>query len=275
MSNLIRYGGTYLIENMLEGRVSASSIHEFNDPFELHHRPGRLPTPEEEIERVREVAAQNWSELEQLIAADGGNIDILRKKLAGNPKDFMGITQIIIESQRDRSPRIFDIHTKVICCTADLPPHSGEIPMWGYYAQCHCGIRVHYRVNFYQRPGIVTFPIVYKDKPVEFGFSESTPSKINEFVKKMLKTKSTGWNHESEVRLLLPISLLRKSPDASGIERWWLPINEIDIARIDLGIKYNNNNKLLSEFRAKFPSVDIFKTRKHPDAFLCQYEKLT
>ena len=278
MNNLIRYGGTYLINNLLEGRMSAASICKFNDPFELHHRPGRFPTEEEENVRVKAVARRNKEIFEAKVLLSGGNLSRAKRKVnkaikkkTGN--QFKGFTEEQIDSQRERSFRIFDEAAKVICCTLDQPPHPGEIPMWGYYAQDHNGIRIHYRPEFYQRPGILVIPMEYEVNPVEFGFPETTPKGMRGFVDKIVKTKSTGWRHEAEIRLIVPVALLSQASDGIGIQRWWLPTEERHVARVDLGIKFDNSD-LLSELRSKLPSVEIFKTQKDPNAFLCQYERI-
>lgn len=280
LGNLVRYGGTYLIQNYLEEKMSASSVLDFNDPFELHHRPGRLPTKEEEQARIRTVAKRNKEEFEAKILLQGGKLKRAKRKvnkaMAQKKKNpFASTTPALIESQRERAPRIFDAATKVICCASSENPHPGEIPMWGYYADCHRGIRIHYTPAFYMRDGILATPMDYEDDPVEFGFPETTEVGMEAYVKKMLRRKATSWNHEAEVRLFVPVHLLTLADDGTGrnTKRWWLPTARHHVARIDLGIRCNDP-KSVDRLKAEAPDIKIYQTKRNANSYLCQYERI-
>ena len=278
--NLMRYGGGYLIQNYLDGRMSAASICDFNDPFELHHRPGRPPTDVEKMQRARDAAKRNRDEFEARMMVRGKNLKrakravnkALRKK-TGNP--FGPITPMLIESHRERALRVFDAATKVICCSKGLDRHPGEIPMWGYYAECHRGIRIHYTPEFYLRDGILTKPMEYEKEPVEFGFPELSEVGMSAYIKRALVRKAESWEHEDEVRLFVPVGMLSQADDGTGSKtmRWWIKTELAHVARVDLGIKFDNF-ALVDRLKAEAPAVEIYQTSRDPNAYLCQYDRV-
>lgn len=278
--NLVRYGGDYLIRNILEGRMSVASVCDFNDPFELHHRPGRPPTGEEKKQRAKEAAKRNRAEFEAKMMLEGKNLKRAKRKVnkelgkkAGNL--FEPITPMLIESHRERATRIFDEATKVISCSKALDPHPGEIPMWGYYAECHRGIRIHYTPDFYLRESILTKPMQYENEPVEFGFPELSEEGMSAYVDKVLVRKALSWGHEDEVRLFVPIGKLTEAGDGTGTNtnRWWIRTEPAHIARVDLGIKFENPS-LVERLKAEAPLVEIYQANKNPNAYLCQYDRI-
>jgi len=277
--NLVRYGGEYLIRNYLEGRMSAASIYDFNDPFELHHRPGLPPTENEKRQRARQLMNRNQTKYEMLSILRGAKPKKGKKServMQNNIRTSLGeIAQTSIETQRERSPRIFNQTTKVICCSKASKPHSGEIPMWGYYAECHRGIRVHYTPDFYIRNGILTEEIEYKKEPIEFGFPELSEQGMYNFVSQALRRKSFSWAHEEEVRLMVHHEVLKKVEDGTITKtiRWWIETELAHVARVDLGIKFDNPT-LVDRLKAEAPKVEIYQTNKNPSAYLCQYERV-
>lgn len=282
MNELVRYGGDYLIRDLLDGRMSASSIRDFNDPFELHHRPGKRPNLREAQERQRDILKRNKTTIELTWVLRGVDAKNARRKLKkwqrkgrGRKGRFVSeMTPDLIEAQRERSFVRFDEALKVMCCSNASAPHSGEIPMWGYYAECHRGVRLHFRPSFYTQKGILPpQDIDYCDTPVEFGFPEMDQAGMREFIGKILKTKSTAWEHEAEVRLVIENGVMTRSPDSRGTMRWWLPIKPEDVSRIDLGTKFANQT-LLDEALMKLPDVVFFRASKNPEGYLCDYTEI-
>ncbi|MES2659501.1 MAG: DUF2971 domain-containing protein [Verrucomicrobiota bacterium] len=256
--------------------MSVSSIRDFNDPFELHLKPGRQGTPAEELQRTKTVAARNHDELIARAILAGHNIRRYRRKLAKvtkKPDLLRGLTDQLIENQRERSIRHFDAATKVMCFSEQRDPESSEIPMWGYYADCHRGVRVHLHPEFYRRPGILVFDIDYEPLPPEVGFAESKLPGLNKFVEKMLRTKAESWSHEEEVRVLVPNRLLKKGPDSRGTNRHWIDLDPSHIARIDLGIQFAEKAATVALLKKEFPTTPVFLTSKHPKEFLCRYTR--
>lgn len=276
MDDLIRYGGDYLLRDFLDGRMSAASIRDFNDPFELHLKPGRMPTRKEALERTTQIHDRNREMNEMIAIVRGVKVSVVRKaakKLKGS-RFFEDNTPDLIEKQRAIAISRADEAIKVMCCAEATDPHPGEIPMWGYYADGHRGVRLHFRSSFYTQHGVLVPQVVdYDNDPVEFGFPEMTGEGMRSFIDKVLKTKSSAWNHEREVRLLIAISALQHAKDTKGTMRWWLPVKPDDVSRIDLGVKFSNPD-LLTELRDRVPHLPIFQASKNPEKFLCNYSRI-
>ena len=280
MANLITYGGSYLIDNLCEGRLSVSSIRDVNDPFELHHRPGGGPT-DDEFETFLTKIPETWLE-----ATNAGHSlpppppgmnadDILRALRSDDDLAKSSITLALethINAMRQRSVDVHESHFRAICCVPEVVAPIGEITMWAHYGQRHTGIRIHLRPSFHHYEGVELREMRYQEEPPELGFQQA--ENPDEFINNVKESKAWAWSHERETRLLIPLQLLQDGKDCKDIDRKWMKVKREDVARVDLGFDFNNDVVQVRKLLNAFPNLDIRKAFKSETAYRFDYRKL-
>jgi hypothetical protein len=279
MAALIRYGGSYLVDDLLLGRICLGDARGFNDPFEFHFRPGKPIS--NALAKQRIADAMRSPDVQQFVAQAaityGLNREkrkaILKEHRARIVEEFKATDLISTEYFRDKIFSFTDEVCKVLCCTRSDVDDYGENTMWSYYAANHAGVRIHLHPSFFSQ-FVRTFNIDYHEHPpvYESGPLSNVPM-IQKFVVKVLSTKSKAWKHEHEVRTLVPVHQTFQA-QAGGAKRFFTKLPPSDVTRVDLGIRFENPSKIDKTLREQFPTLRVFRAEKAPDSYRIVYREI-
>ena len=216
----------YAVDDIVNGKITATSIGEFNDIFDgAIHRYG---TTEE-----RENAAEKkWQEFDELRKAAHLPETIINKE------DYI---RPLIDHYKTESRLKFReldyLKTFVSCFSED----NASTLMWSHYADSNKGICIEYDFNQLPSDDLVRqsiFPIVYTDSPIDIGDllddKKCTLSKypLDTAVLCSALNKSLVWSYEKEWRFVWVWTIAEES------ERF-LPIKPgISPSRIILGYHF-------------------------------------
>jgi hypothetical protein len=254
-------------------QLPTSSLLYFNDPFEFHHTWNRTEPGSEEISKHFIDFMRHEKFAEPL-----PTIDDLQRYFAANFQRFQHAKKFIaaqeLEERYALLLRTFDKYWQFICCTPSKGVRkSAEITMWSYYADSHKGVRVHLSDKLVARNGIQPVPIIYRKVP-PFMCNKRIEDDPSGVFGEIAFTKGLSWRHEKETRLIVPRSILKKRRDSIPRGRLWLPVEEKDIVRVDLGMRnpqIENDRIKISE---AFPHAKIFMAVKSARGYGCQYLRL-
>jgi hypothetical protein len=276
---LTRYCGDYVIHDLEQLRLSVSRISSFNDPFELHLKPGTRLTHSGAKKNLRSRMRRSNFRATAARRFPGLTRKQLRRTLANarGPmiSSLIDAQDSLVEFQRSNSWKRMDHNVRLMCFTEPKQEDPGEIPMWGYYAAKHQGVRVHVRRQFFEQAQFALFPVEYQPEPPELDLSLDPEGKeFNEFAGQIIRSKSCAWRHENEWRLMIPAARCFNAPDSNEMGRDFIRVKPEDICRIDLGIRFDRNLFARADaLRKIFPHIEIYTTGKDPQAYYPVYAK--
>ena len=278
---LTRYCGDYAIDDLEQMRLSVSKISSFNDPFELHLRVSRRLTRSGAKKHLRERMRRRsfWAraaahfpyltgkQLKRTIASARGQMI----------SSHVNAQDSLVEFQRSRPWESMDRNVRLMCFTERKHEDGAEIPMWGYYAAKHQGVRIHVRRQFFEQAGFSLIRVDYQSEPPELDLSLDPEGKeFYEFTGQIIRSKSCAWRHENEWRLMIPASSCFNAADSNQIARDFIRVKKEDISRIDLGIRFATSLVARAVgLRKIFPQIEIYTTAKDPRAYYPVYAKMT
>lgn len=248
---LTRYLGNYLVDDLDRLRLSVARISLFNDPFELHLRAGKRLTrsgakrhlkSRMRDERFLRMAAEHFPGLsrKQLKRTIWSNRDQLISR-------HIDQQDSLIELHRSHPWQSMERNVRLMCFTEPKDNDPAEIPMWGYYAARHEGVRIHVRRQFVEQAGFSLIRVEYQLDPPELDLSlDPMGEDFYGFTGRVIRSKSCAWSHENEWRLMIPAERCFQAADSNGMTRDFITINPEYICRIDLGIRFDR--KLLARW---------------------------
>lgn len=189
---------TYAIDDILNSKITLTSIGEFNDIFDgAIHQYGST----EEIEKAAEA---KWTEMETLLNEAHLSEDILRRNDVVKPH----IEHLKIES-RLRFRELDDLGTYVCCFSKDFR----STLMWAHYADSNKGLCIEYDFNNLPiskgdliRKSI--FPVAYTSEPIDVSdLMDEKGSQIYQYpidaaVLCTALNKASVWQYEQEWRIV-------------------------------------------------------------------------
>ncbi|WP_027148926.1 DUF2971 domain-containing protein [Methylobacter tundripaludum] len=244
---------------LLNLRLKASQISEFNDPFELALGV-QIKTAEANIQKdfeERPDLLADWKVTmrEQKISFQEDSIeDIIQKVAAFQISDLRRVAELIRNEWNDK--------LGVACFSRDFD----IIQMWAHYADDHKGIIIGIDEKVLTSKSEELFDIEYKNEltriPV-FANPENIPL-YEPYIKQALHRKEEKWSYEKEVRVY--IDLDKKSPDG----RFYIGITADAVKEIYLGLRVHETTEIIAKEivnRPKFRHLKLFKMSMHSDEY--------
>jgi hypothetical protein len=244
---------------LLNLRLRASKISEFNDPFELAFGI-ETETALENIrkdyqERPRLINAWKLTLREHKVNFDENSIeDIIGKVAEFQISDLRRVGKLVQDSWKEKMG--------VTCFSRK----KDIIQMWAHYADDHRGI-----VIGIDESKIMTDPKELAE--VEYGKDFvrmpvfANPEKIDLYeshIRNALHRKEKMWEYESEVRFY--INLNEKSSDG----QYYKHISAESIKEIYLGLRANETTEIIAKEiskRSNFKHLKVLQMSLHPDKF--------
>lgn len=203
---LFRYRAlsSYAIDDIINDRLTLTSIGEFNDLFDgAIHRYGNT-------EEISDAAEKEW---EKLVSLSGG---IEHTYISHD--DYV---KLLADHFHEMSHLHFDQLNYLgtyVCCFSEK---NDSTLMWAHYACDNKGISVEYDFNRLCNGSIyrnMLFPIAYSDKPIDI--SDLLDDENNLICKYPLDTavlctglnKSNVWSYEHEWRLFFVLAMQGENP---------------------------------------------------------------
>lgn len=193
----------YAVDDILAGRMMATSIGEFNDLFDgaMHNYGTR--------EERTQLAEEKWSELEKLRIAAGLSDSLLEHD---NYVDMY--TEHFKTESRLKFRELDCLGTYVYC----LSSKCDSTLMWAHYSNSNTGICVEYDFNDETLNSLqknMIFPVAYSQKPVDLY--DLLADKKNQVFQYPLDAavlcaalnKATVWSYENEWRLVLVLATVK------------------------------------------------------------------
>ena len=174
----------YAIDDIILGKISLTSIGEYNDPFE-----GAIHRKQEQKERM-EKCEQQWNELEK----------------AGIGEFFSH--EEFVKKEKERCSRKkhldFDLSSYLgvkSCCFSE---NNDSTLMWAHYADENKGLCIEYDFNQLKKDSWLRkyiFPVLYTDTPMDFS-DQTDDYSLDRAVLCSCLDKAKVWEYEKEWRLL-------------------------------------------------------------------------
>jgi hypothetical protein len=277
---LTRYSGDYAIADLEQMRLSVSRITSFNDPFELHMSESD-PLSRSGARHSLRHSNKSARFRSQLAAAYPGATSRQLKKIIHAQRGKL-ISKLVegqdqLTKQHRSSPWAgMEKLARLICFTERKQDAPEEIPMWGYYADSHCGVRIHVARDFFEDENFSLLRINYEEHPPKLDLRLDVEGRaFNEFVRTVVGSKSYAWQHEKEWRLMVPAFRCFEALDSNGATRDFIKIKPEHLRRIDLGIRFND--QLVTRaiaLKSLFPLLKIYRTTKHLNAYYPIYAEI-
>jgi hypothetical protein len=274
---LTRYCGDYVIHDLEQLRLSVSRISSFNDPFELHLKAGSRLTRSGAKKYLRDRMRHPgfWA---TAAAHFPGLTHKQLKRTVANLRDrlissHIDVQDSIVELHRSKPWESMERNVRLMCFTEPKHEDPAEIPMWGYYAAKHQGVRIHVRRQFFEQAPFSLIRVDYQREPPEIDLSLDPAGKhFYEFTGQVIRSKSCAWRHENEWRLMMPAGSCFEALDSNQMIRDFITVKPEHICRIDLGIRFDPNLFARTDaLRKIFPHIEIYTTGKDPLAYYPVY----
>lgn len=190
----------HAVDDILAGRMMATSIGEFNDLFDgAMHNYG---TKEE-----RTLAAEDkWNELEMLRISAGMSDSLLKRE------DYVGMYAEHFKTESRLIFRELDYLGTYVCC---LSSKCDSTLMWAHYANSNKGICIEYDFNDTKLKPLqksMVFPVAYSNSPVDIhDLLADEKCKVYQYsleaaVLCAALNKAIVWDYENEWRLVFVLA---------------------------------------------------------------------
>jgi hypothetical protein len=183
-----------------------------------------------------------------------GALEGARNAIASFPK----VNNEIKELNRDMS----------IFCASEV---QDSIEMWSYYAQDHSGMVLEFLPFIGNSPFSVAQPVKYLSKIPRLSSAELVNSaKLAKLtIDRITLTKSLGWRHEKEWRI---VSSMRDKSKSFEL----LPFNRNELGSIILGVKSSSSDRaeVIELARKNFPFAKIYKAHLSKTDFAMHFEEI-
>ena len=246
---LHKYVGLQGIDIIENKRLKADDPMAFNDPFELLITGLGNITPELIQLRLKQPEFLGQLYAEYKIIHPGIDEDEFKKRIENARSNDVLLEQFApiitsgwndeLENQRQESYKSF----RIICFSAPEIEAEKEILMWAYYADGHKGMRFHLESDYIEQASKVLRDVKYKEEPVSLDLKKHYLSnysergkRIGQAVNESTFTKSIGWSHENEYRILISPHECAKETDEHGGAMYFCEIDAQVIRGIDFGI---------------------------------------
>lgn len=119
----------------------------------------------------------------------------IREELKNNYLE-VNRSDFLVDKHREDVFNNYDQNSRVMCLSEPPSDTALEVPMWGYYADGHKGVRIHVTESFIQAAGRDLVPIAYPETPPALDLN-TTPftEKFQNFSDRVLSNKSKAWAH--------------------------------------------------------------------------------
>ena len=186
----------YVVDDILAGRIMATSIGKFNDLFDgAMHNYG---TKEKRIQ----AAENEWNELEKLRISAGISDSLLKHE------DYVEMYAEHFKTESRLNFRELDYLGTYICC---LSSKCDSTLMWAHYANSNTGVCIEYDFNDTKLKPMV-FPMAYSQKLVDLSdLLTDEKGKVYQYpldaaVLCAALNKAMVWNYENEWRLVFVLA---------------------------------------------------------------------
>lgn len=192
----------YAVDDILNGRLTATRIGEFNDLFDgAMHRYG--------TEEERKTAAEKmWSVLDQHRIAANLSEDLL------DHDNYVGLYINHFKTESRLKFRTLDFLGTFISC---LSTRNDSTLMWSHYAASNTGICVEYDFNYSAVNPLqknMVFPVAYSKSPIKLNdLLDDEKGQVFKYsldaaVLCAALNKADVWKYENEWRLILVLATL-------------------------------------------------------------------
>jgi hypothetical protein len=219
----------FVKKTLSDGMLKASSVDEFNDPFEFRWAP-KLASYNDALEAAHEKT-KNSKFISKAMKEWGLTRSKTKKLLKkGKPK----IAKTLLENVDLNASNLLDdipthaAHCRLICFVEDEISQNSDMLMWSHYTGGHKGVRLHMNIESPEQAFLER--ITYQDELVEVNslMIASLESESRQAREKAMFVKSRCWEYEREVRLLLHLDHCKSIASSSGKESsGWLSLVNI------------------------------------------------
>lgn len=278
----MRYGGSWLLNDLLHERMSASKVSKFNDPFEANVKSiGSFSNAaKNRVSKKMEAELMRFymSKKPHLKPKDAKKK--ARKQLQRKSHTFnycnKGTEKIF---NKEDSHKIIEKTSRIICFVDPNVTPIDDTRMWGYYSDNHTGSRVHLHTHFFKCAGLNIKKVDYLNSPPEVNFTlQYEPKYIDEYEKSLSKiifTKSLAWQHENEIRVFCLLQLISIQKGEDGEDRDFIHLSPFAISRIDIGIKAGGDLEKAKQLQKINPTILIYRTVMPSGEYYPCYELVT
>lgn len=153
---------------------------------------------------------------------------------------------------------------RVLCVST----HKDSEEMWSGYAEKHKGVALRVEPNLAKDSKFQLFrPVIYREKrpplyedTLEFiagSLFGDLEARVKEMLERIVYAKTLNWEHESEYRLVIPMS--------QGEEPWdTLPYHPEEVTELYLGLAMEmaDMEEIVGKARAVNPDIAVFQAKR-------------
>ena len=244
---------------LLQSRLKAARIEDFNDPFELVFgvdQDTALENIKREFEENPELT-RAWLRLlddQKIQYYKSSPEDIAEKATLFQIRDFGRVANEIRKNWNEKMG---------IVCLSESPD---VIQMWAHYAENHKGIVLGIEESDFMEDKSALVEVNYRHEMVCLPIT-ATPEKLNQYDKYILdviRRKESNWIYEKEIRLY--VNLDEKDSDGN----YYFKIPASSIKEIYLGLRSHETAELIAKSikqRDEYNHLRIYKMGRHESAY--------
>ena len=251
---LYKYCKTDGFDILLQSRLKATRIEDFNDPFELVFGVDEV-TALENVKREFEEDTKLIKFWKGLLDEQGIQYD------KSSPEDIMNkVTNFQIRDFAKAAKTMESAYKKIgLICLSEKPD---IIQMWAHYTDNHRGIVVGIEKSEFDKDKKGLDPVCYRDKMVLFPIiaNQKNIKQHEKFFLEAINRKETKWGYEEEVRIF---ANLDKEDNHHTI-----PASSIK--EIYLGLRSHETTEIIAKSikqRDEYKHLRIYKMYKHESAY--------
>ncbi len=261
---LYKYCDTNGFDILVNLRLKASKVNDFNDPFDLAF--GMDDTNAfERIKSELEKEPRYMKKWANELTKQG----IPHKKNSATAMATV-VSKFLIEGQENALRVVEEFFNKKFGITC-LSKHPDIIQMWSHYADTHKGIVVGLDENEFVDDSKNLVNVEYKKEMVLLPYTASIPiiskrarEEYERKFREVLGRKERNWYYEQEVRLLA--SLDEQDPDGN----YYVEIPPSSIKELYLGIRATKISEIVAKalkHKAEFKHLKIYRMEKSFKAY--------
>lgn len=273
MMRLHRYFGSHADTTLRDKRLLLAKVSDFNDPFEFAHRFSGEYTVDHAEKDLQ------WM--------SDGDVNVMLAKIEHfqEPDYFEEISprrrlaEFFVRME-GRPPvdvchghKLADEFFRVCCFSKTDVTSDSEILLWSHYARSHRGVRIEFEIDEHRIP---LAEVTYSPQRCAVEFSKAYDGNhTNEVLRQTMHIKSTAWDYEKEVRLILQKDSVPPVTGPDG-DLHFLSFDPSWVKSVDFGINCNETTieSISAILKLDYPHAPMRKAFHHPEDYSILYRTL-
>lgn len=167
----------------------------------------------------------------------------------------------------------WDKYFRVICYSATDIHKQDEILLWSHYSSHHKGVRLGFEFPKLKTQSYWVRKVDYEERRVAINFfTDFESDKLESFLEKCIRLKSSAWKYESEYRLITgPEACEEQMHGGQKLDMFRFTPDSLRMVDFGARISADEKARITDVVKAKYPHAVMRQANFHDSEFALEY----